>query len=368
MTSLWPDETQSLLLHAALDDGDRAIEAFETWQSRIDFADHLDPGSFRLLPLLHHNLKRLGHQTPLMMMLAGVFRYNWVAIQKLHDDAARLAELLGAANIPVMVNKGLTLGICYYDHPALRPMSDVDLMVPGNHVLEAAAILQDSGWRICHAGRENITWRDIVEYRHSVGFRDAKGNEMDLHWSPSSELRGDEIENAFWQGALPMQVRDQTVLRPSATCMILHTALHGVRFNEMPPLRWIADFKMILQKDAELVDWNLLVSLARMTRTSSRLAIALNYLREDMEMDIPAEAIDHLGREPVGLAERIENWSALMNPGKSLFHRVLSDRRLSAATYLMVNGKGARLPGMAARWTVRELSNILAAQRNVSLG
>jgi hypothetical protein len=367
MTSLWPDEAQLLLLTAALGDGQDAVDAFDRWQQNIDFADHLDQASFRLLPQLHHNLKRLHHTDPLMIRFAGVFRYTWVSVQKLHDDTARLLDLCAAAQIPMMLNKGMALGICHYDNPAHRPMSDVDIMVPRDRVMETAAILKGAGWQVLHAGRENINWRDIIDYRHSVGFRDPDGNEMDLHWAPSSELRGEVVERVFWTDAQPMKVRGRNALRPSATCMLLHTALHGVRYNEMPPLRWIADFHMILRKEREQVDWNLLVALAIETRTSTRLAMALNYLQENMGTDIPANVMIALKRERPGITERIENWSALIDPGKSRFHRAISDRRIAGIAQVLLDSKGIRLPGMAVRWLAREGSNLIA-RRNAPVG
>jgi hypothetical protein len=368
MKSLWPDETQQLLLRAAIGEREDAIPAFERWQGRVDLSDHLDPASFRMLPLLHHNLKLLGHDDPLMARLAGVFRYNWVSTQKRHEQTARLLDLLGRSSIPVMLNKGISLGICFYDHPAHRPMSDVDLMVPRDRVKDAAAILKGAGWRVSHTGRENISWRDIVDYRHSAGFRDADGHEMDLHWAPSSELRGEAIERFFWETAWPMAVRGVAAVRPSATCMLLHTAVHGVRYNRMPPFRWIADAHMILMKEGDQIDWHALITLARKTRTSMRLAMAFGYLRSVYGMAIPDHLIDELCRERPDLVERIKNMSALVDPNTSLLHLALADRRIAAVTQLFLDSKGRRLPGMVARWIGRELSAMVMKKRNARLG
>lgn len=367
MVSLWPDDTQLLLLKAALGEGEDALAAFSCWRSRIDFADDLDPASFRMLPQLHHNLRRLGCRDPLMSRFAGVFRYAWVQVQQLHDDSARLLDGLARADIPVMMNKGLALGICHYDNPAHRPMSDVDVMVPREQVAEAAAVLQAMGWRVSHAGRHHVSWRDILDYRHSVGFVDEAGHEVDLHWAPSSELRGPRIERAFWDGARPMGIRGRTALRPSATCMLLHTALHGVRFNAMPPLRWIVDFEMILRKEGTLVDWEALADLAEASRTASRLSTALAYLRDTFGTCVPVETIARLAGNKPRLSERLENMSALIDPSRSPLHRLLADRRLAGVTRLVIDAKTARLPGIAARWTLREVRNLLN-ERHVRLG
>lgn len=360
---LWPDPLQRRLLDAALGEGDAAIAAFAGWYPQIDFSGHLDQASFRLLPLVYHNLRANGFAGEGMQRLASVYRYHWVQLQKIHADAARLIALFASAGIPVMVNKGLALGIDYYPDPGQRPMSDVDLAVPRERAAEAAELLQREGWRICHAGRAKVHWRDIVRYRHSVGFVDARGHEMDLHWAPSIELRGPAIEEAFWRDAVPIDVRGQPAVRASATCTLLHTALHGVRYNEMPPLRWIADFAMVLRKDEGAIDWAQMGALACASGNGVRLGIALRWLRDEMGMAIPDSVVDALAAVRPGLAERIVNYSALTDPNRSMLHRLLSDRRVSMVASLAASGQMRAVPGMGLRWISREIGHMRRTAR-----
>ena len=70
------------------------------------------------------------------------------ALTALAQQAAlRLAlERLGVAGIVAVALKGVALAWQHYPEPALRPMRDIDLLVPEARAREAAAILDDAGF------------------------------------------------------------------------------------------------------------------------------------------------------------------------------------------------------------------------------
>ena len=59
----WPDAAQTLLLQAALLDGDAGRTALDEWRARVDL-DRLDRGSLTLLPLLYQRLVDAGIADP----------------------------------------------------------------------------------------------------------------------------------------------------------------------------------------------------------------------------------------------------------------------------------------------------------------
>jgi hypothetical protein len=143
---LWPDAAEQALLHAALDTDRRACDAFADWQRHIDWDDDIEGGSLRLLPLVHANLSNLACPDPQRGRLAGIYRYHWCAAQTHIRSGGHAIHLLKAADIPVMVTKGLALACSVYPSPALRPMSDIDLLVPLSDALRALDILTKAGW------------------------------------------------------------------------------------------------------------------------------------------------------------------------------------------------------------------------------
>ncbi|WP_157219963.1 nucleotidyltransferase family protein [Flavisphingomonas formosensis] len=355
MKWLWPDETQSFLLKAALLDGDLALDAFHAWKARADFSANLDPASFRLLPLLYANMKRLGCTDPLMMRLGGTHRYFWVQIQEIRRDAALLLTRFAQANIPTMVTKGLALGTSFYDNIAFRPMSDIDIIIAEPRLDEAIRMLEAADWRPYYSGYRTIAWKDLVLYRHSVGFRNSARKEMDLHWSASQEIQSRATSELLWQDAVPIEIAGAATMRPSASHLFLLTAVHGLRWNAMPPLRWIADCLTILRKEGDGMDWEGMVALARREGVASRLNMALRFLRDEMAADISQFAIDRSSETPPTLAERVVNWSALTDPGTSRTLRLLKGRRVTSLVRMIRLSNTHRIPGVVLRWIPREV-------------
>ncbi|HNG96267.1 MAG TPA: hypothetical protein PLB32_25930, partial [Acidobacteriota bacterium] len=77
-----PGAEQELLLQAALLNGEQALAAWKTWCSKVDL-QALDTSSYRLLPLLYHNLNRLQVKHPWLPIMRGVHRHTWVKNQTL---------------------------------------------------------------------------------------------------------------------------------------------------------------------------------------------------------------------------------------------------------------------------------------------
>lgn len=81
------------------------------------------------------------------------------------------AQVLGRAGIPVMPLKGVVLQRLLYSDPALRPMSDVDVIVPEALFTSAIRALSAAGFAPHGAGR------NLLE----VSFRTPQGFPLDLH-------------------------------------------------------------------------------------------------------------------------------------------------------------------------------------------
>ena len=83
---VWPTPEQQWMLRAAILPGQSGLEAWDKWVACADI-DHLDLGSFRLIPLLYRNLRRLGVEHELLGRFRGIHRRAWyenqMALQRL---------------------------------------------------------------------------------------------------------------------------------------------------------------------------------------------------------------------------------------------------------------------------------------------
>lgn len=119
--------------------------AGEGWQALIRMAEQ-----HRLFPLLHERMRGRGvlpgEPADFREMLAAAYRQS--ALQALLARAvlARIAGALDAAGIDHAALKGADLAWHAYDHPALRPMRDLDILVTPERALAAWDALLGAGF------------------------------------------------------------------------------------------------------------------------------------------------------------------------------------------------------------------------------
>lgn len=303
---LWPTPAQEQLLKAALGTDAAAIGHFHAWRDMIDLDSDFDRGSFRLLPLLYATLSQLELSDSLMGRLKGTYRRAWCEAQPRFEQARDVLSLLHRHGIETMMTKGVPLAISYYRNETLRPMADLDIVVPRAQARDAITALEQAGWVSGPLTRDND-----LEFHHARQFFHPKGGEVDLHWHVLLECRSAKTNQEFWDRAEPLVVRGVTTRQLDPTDMLLHTVVHGVRWNAEPPIRWIADAAMILRGADQRIDWDRLIRLAKDEKLSYRFGLGLHFLAVRYAMPIPSRVLEAIDRIPITLLERIENTIAL---------------------------------------------------------
>ena len=116
----WPTPGQELLLRACLMPGVEAAEAFRKWKAASDI-NTVDPGSYRLFPLLYANLRSNGVEDPLMNIFRWVYDKTLSNNGTLYGRLAALLKELNARDMPAVLVKGSALALIYYADAGLRP-------------------------------------------------------------------------------------------------------------------------------------------------------------------------------------------------------------------------------------------------------
>ncbi len=308
-----PTRAQELLLRAALLSGADAAGAWSRWRACADL-NHLDPGSFRLLPLLYHNLKAQGISDPLMNKLKGIHRMAWCRNQVLLERFALLLNALHGDGIGTMVLKGAAVTLLHYRDHGLRPMQDLDVLVRPEAAPAAVALLERLGWkplRPLPEGRRASFFRTV----HSISFADAAGRECDLHWHVLTECCYPHADDDFWEASAPLDVHGAQTRALCPADQLLHVCVHGARWNAIAPIRWVADAMVILRTSPGL-DWRRLVAQARQRCIVLPLRETLRYLRDFLSAPLPAGAMEELASFPVRPVERMEYRVRIRGPGR----------------------------------------------------
>jgi hypothetical protein len=334
-SSCWPTPDQELLLRACLQSGADAVDAWRRWRSRVEL-DDVDPASFRLLPLLYRTLQRHGVHDADLARLAGVYRWHWVRTQLQVRAAARVLDRLAAAGVSTLVLKGGALGPRYYGDHGVRPMDDLDVLVPPAHAAEALAALRADGWT---ARRPDVERR--LRFRHSADLQHADGGAVDLHWRVFNEFTGAPDEDTpAWDAAEALRLADRETRALCPTDELLLACAHGLRWSPVAPLRWLADVAVICASAGARLDAERLRRNAVARDLVAPVADTAGWLRDALDLPLPPALDAMVTARP----HRRDRWahSVRMAP-----HR--AGERLALHTLLFARRWLRRAPGFGLR-------------------
>jgi len=202
-----------------------------------------------------------------------------------------------------MVLKGAALILLYYKNHGLRPMGDIDILVHTEQAREAIDLLIRSGW----IADSESSPESLIPVSHGVAFKNpATDQAIDLHWHLLHECRLSRDDDKFWEGAVSLKIRDLTTCALNPCDQLVHTFAHGIKWNPVPPFRWVADAMTVLRSSQSGIEWNRLITLAKEYRLVLPVRDGLNYLRDKLDAPIPETILQTILNMPTSKLERIE--------------------------------------------------------------
>jgi len=299
--SIWPDRSQLCLLKAALWQGDEARQAWIDWQRGTDLMA-IDFSSWNLLPLAWRNLSNQGVDDPVLRECRGYYRYHWAKNQVQLDQTAGWVKAWQEKGIPVIVLKGIPLLIECYRDAGLRPMGDVDLLVPVDKVLEVAAELQREGWtKHVHV----LEWENVtLESQQSYNWQKGDGR-LDLHWHVDERCTDPVVTDWQWSLAQPLVIKGVTARQLCPEHLLVHVCSHGMIWNPgHAPFRWLADADYILRRYGSTFDWSRVLEAAERTGVRLVLRHGLAYAAAELRLPVPAAVLAEMNGTKYGRRER----------------------------------------------------------------
>jgi hypothetical protein len=289
-----------LLLKAALLEGDAAISAYRTWRPTFNLKAS-SPSQVSLIPLLQSNLMRLGVNDPLLGIFGRLRQHCWLRNQKVLTFAKRAFEKLDQNDLPFIVLKGAALIACNLAHRSIRPMSDVDILVPENRLRNAIGILAELHLHPLNLDRvAGISVRDLALNHHDCrrkmpgwNFVGPDGG-IDLHWKALHLDRRPTSDDQFWQthrkaclDGMPIRVLDPAH-------QLIHICAHAAQQSAgVAAERWPADAILVIQ-DGKDLSMDLLIKEAYQRRLSAITAECLRFLVDEFTVSIPKSVITRL--------------------------------------------------------------------------
>lgn len=120
------------------------------------------------------------------------------------------------------------------------------------------------------------------------------------------ECRQAGADERFWEGAVSIMVNNASTCALSPTDQLFHIFVHGIKWNQVPPLRWVADSMAIINHSNSQIDWGSLITQAEGYRLILPVRDGLNYLSDKLEAPIPGGVLQAIRNMPTSRMERIE--------------------------------------------------------------
>jgi Uncharacterised nucleotidyltransferase len=295
----WPTARQALCLQAALLPGEPGLTAWRRLSAMMP-PERLDGASQSLLPLVYQNLARSGAGDALIETLRDRYLSTWSDNQRLHHCALPLFHAFERAAIDAVALKGLALVARFYRDPGVRPMADVDVLVPRSDAERAGELAASLGWH----PRHRLT-PAFLRVKHAAPFDHHTGPVCDVHWRVFEEPGADRADDEFRAAAEPIVYLGTPLRVLAPTDQLLHACGHAGRWGEVPAIRWAADAVLILRESA--IDWARFLAHSVRRRFVLRMRQMLGFLREALDVAIPRWVEVELARRPVSRLERLEH-------------------------------------------------------------
>jgi hypothetical protein len=265
-----------------------------------------------ITPLLAHRLREGGCVIPPVVAerLAAAYWTNHFRNRTLLDALHRILAAAAEAGIAVMPLKGAALVTWYYPAPALRPMSDLDLLIRPDDIAPMARLLEAQGYTAVprppslfderdedHATREYAFVTDAAGMRVLIEYRaeplDPSIGSL-LKADPASDARFRAHCERMWERGHHATIGDGACMRISPEDLLLHVASHLTTRHAGLRLLWLHDLRLIAAMHRDTFDWDYLIAEARRLRLAAPIHAALDAARRWLDAPIPREQLARL--------------------------------------------------------------------------
>jgi hypothetical protein len=277
-----------LLVRAATLPEGPAVDCWERW-CRIAVPEEMHSGEIRLLAGAYRRLTGYGLRGSMIDVARGVYRRTWYVNQLTVPRVAAIVRHLEAAEIPVLVLKGLALAFLAYRDPGARPMEDVDLLVPPGRLHDALGVLEGEGFR--STGHEDGLLANDVE------IADGDGNTYELHDFALIESADDAD---LWERSTTFTLHHVEAAAPCSSDMLLLVAAHGQRWNSVQPVSWVLDAHRLVTADGDAFGWDRFADRAE-ARALQPVAARAASMLASLGVEVPSRVVQRL-EEPVPTA------------------------------------------------------------------
>jgi len=245
--------------------------------------------------------------------LAGRFQRNLIANLTLKHRLKPVLAGFNAAQLDHLLLKGLALAEYLYPSPGMRGMSDVDLLVRKDELLQVNACLEALGYRAVD-GDAAVALANPEGYLASLEYHraDRMPPMLHVHWHPVNTSVPAEAFAPFfdvaslWERAVTVRFDDVETKILSPEHLLIYLCEHALRVNHtFDRLILVYDLVCLLDTFAGRLDWDAVAREAGAFHLSGLVYFALKQVVHDAGVTLPAGILDRLRPPRITFEQRI---------------------------------------------------------------
>lgn len=204
-------------------------------------------------------------------------------------ELEKLLNELRESNTEVVILKGGALANTVYPHPALRPFSDIDLLVKEQDWQNVRAAFMKLGYTCKKKDFEKLPTRlasnDMMDHWLAFQKDDLSFDiKLDLFELGIGAIMADDI----WASAVCHRAGNTKILSLSPEYQLLHLCVHLNRHG-FKRIMWFNDIFLLLQNEA--IDWQRVVAIARKERLLPVIYHVLYYINKIFGETVPEDRL-----------------------------------------------------------------------------
>jgi hypothetical protein len=232
-------------------------------------------------------------------------------------DVLLVLQALGAAGVEVLLLKGADLRLRLYDDPAVRPMTDLDLLIPQAALPKARSVLGRLAYVLSADSRDP---RPGFREHFRAGLHFAKPDRMammvDLHWHIEAVANFYRLPyESLRRQAISWDYQGIPVKLLSPEHLLIHLCLHN--YDESNQALRIVDLGLVLKRLP--LDWRLFLAEADRFRCQAPLYLMLRQLARLFPQTVPIKVLTVLGNYRPTFWERMA-----LDPGLNPLFRLVA--------------------------------------------
>ncbi len=246
-----------------------------------------------VMPLVANNLMANGFSSQVPQPYLGRLNQNYH--QTLYRNmvfTGELASVLTAfrnRRVEVITLKGTALAEILYGNPALRTVSDMDLLVHPADVPLSASILKEMGYeKLASRSQWEHPFHEVPYFKQAVFplF-------IEIHWDLADPKLVSIPTQEIWRRAQPMELQGLSILVLSPEDNLLFLAQNLFK-QDTHLLKSLCDVAELLKKYAPVLDWDYIEESALSWQVDAAVYFSLRETRDILGAPVPVSPLKAL--------------------------------------------------------------------------